>query len=185
MPLIKVNVASVSQFLTINDVLKRVSVEELHTLSEAAWEARENAYDPKPTKGTKVGTALFALKQDFIPIRKLYTGCNIKHSFNITDPHAEMVAIFSAIADGARNVEILLVATPRDNFIPCGRCLDWIHELGLKAEGEVEEMQVLGAEQTVTRKTIKVCDTMIATQRDPLGPILVRHFRDLFPLYPY
>lgn len=90
-------------------------------LSEAAWLVRDRArvYGP-----TRVGCA--ALADD----GRIYMGCNIEHRFRSHDIHAEVNAISSLVAGGSSGLLTILIAAEREQFTPCGGCLDWIFEIG-------------------------------------------------------
>jgi cytidine deaminase len=66
---------------------------------------------------------------------KLYTGCNIENASYGLTICAERVAIFAAIADGARAIEELAVAcidvapdADPGGLMPCGACLQVMAE---------------------------------------------------------
>ena len=86
-------------------------------LSEAAWRARENAYI---LGKTKVGCALMTATGE------VFAGCNVEHRFRSHDIHAEVNAIGSMAAAGARSIVYLLIVAERERFTPCGACMDWI-----------------------------------------------------------
>lgn len=90
-------------------------------LSEAAWQVRGHAriYGP-----TKVGCAAFS------DDGHIYAGCNIEHRFRSHDIHAEVNAISSLVAAGSARLIAILIAAEREQFTPCGSCLDWIFEVG-------------------------------------------------------
>ena len=96
------------------------SVQRL-ALSEAAWRARDHArvYGP-----TRVGSAALANNG------QIYIGCNIEHRFRSHDIHAEVNAISSLVANGGTELRAILIAAEREQFTPCGSCLDWIFEIG-------------------------------------------------------
>jgi len=90
-------------------------------LSEAAWAVRQSArvYGP-----TKVGCAALS------DTGQIYVGCNIEHRFRSHDIHAEVNAISSLVAAGERQLVAVLIAAEREQFTPCGGCLDWIFQIG-------------------------------------------------------
>lgn len=92
-------------------------------LSKAAWEALGNAWLDKNGR-TKVGAAVIT------EMGMIYGGCNIQHRYRSHDLHAEPVAIGNAVANGAKWIEGILVVAERENFTPCGACMDWIVEVG-------------------------------------------------------
>lgn len=120
-------------------------------LSTSAWEARENARVHGPTR---VGCA--ALTGD----DAIYPGCNVEHRFRSHDIHAETNALASLVAGGGTSCSRLLVVAERDNFTPCGACLDWIFEIGGPT-------------------------CMIGFQRAPGGSITWFSAAELMPHYPY
>jgi cytidine deaminase len=93
---------------TVN-VFKRLGV--------AAWKVRDNAYI---LGKTKVGCALLTAEGE------MFVGCNVEHRFRSHDVHAEVNAISTMIANGQQRIEYVLVAADRNNFTPCGACMDWI-----------------------------------------------------------
>lgn len=95
--------------------------EQHKTLSEAAWRVRDNA---RIYGSTRVGCA--ALADDGL----VYVGCNIEHRFRSHDIHAEVNAISSLVAGGSSLLCVVLIAAEREQFTPCGSCLDWIFEIG-------------------------------------------------------
>jgi len=60
---------------------------------------------------------------------KIYTGCNVENASYGLAICAERVAIFAAIADGARRIDAIAVAcidappdSPASGLMPCGAC---------------------------------------------------------------
>jgi cytidine deaminase len=84
-------------------------------LLSAAWQVRENAY--APYSGFPVGAAV--LDED----GRIFTGCNVENiSFGLT-LCAERVAVFAAVAAGARRFKALaVVSDSRQPISPCGAC---------------------------------------------------------------
>lgn len=84
-------------------------------LIEKARAVMQNAY--APYSQFKVGAALFASSGN------IYTGCNIENvSFGAT-VCAERVAVFSAIAQGERKFETIVLVNSSPNIVlPCGIC---------------------------------------------------------------
>lgn len=103
------------------DVPDRLSAEQVHLLSNAAWAVRANA---RILGATAVGCAALA------DTGEVFTGCNIEHRFRSHDIHAETNTLSTLVAAGARACSHVLVAAERDNFTPCGGCMDWIFEIG-------------------------------------------------------
>ena len=96
-------------------------------LIEAAWQARQNAY--APYSGFAVGAAL--------PTEDgaIYRGCNIENvSFGLTNC-AERTAMFTAFADGKRNlVRMVVCADTPEPIAPCGACRQVMVELAPQME---------------------------------------------------
>lgn len=101
--------------------MKELDLTQRLAMSEAAWLVRDRArvYGP-----TRVGCA--ALAND----GQIYIGCNIEHRFRSHDIHAEVNAISSLVANGGAKLHAILIAAEREQFTPCGSCLDWIFEIG-------------------------------------------------------
>ena len=97
--------------------LTDVDESRLRALAEAAWRVRDRARVHGPTR---VGVALFTSQGD------MYVGCNVEHRFRSHDVHAEVNALTNMVAGGGEQAAVLVVAAERDNFTPCGSCLDWI-----------------------------------------------------------
>lgn len=69
-----------------------------------------------PYSGTKVGAALYT-EYGF------YTGVNIEVGGRMGSVHAEMLAVYKAVADGAEEMPFICVATNDDGaHIPCSMC---------------------------------------------------------------
>lgn len=90
-------------------------------LSAEAWKCRKNS---RVLGTTKVGAATWSSDGN------VFGGCNIEHRFRSHDIHAEVSAISSLVSSCKEKLEIILVVAERDNFTPCGSCMDWIYELG-------------------------------------------------------
>ena len=90
-------------------------------LSEAAWKARQNA---RIIGQTAVGCAVME------ELGAIYLGCNVEHRFRSHDIHAEVGALSSLVASGGGRPAAVFIAAEREQFTPCGACLDWIIELG-------------------------------------------------------
>lgn len=100
--------------------IKKIDDKILKNLSNVAWNHRENA---RILGKTKVGAAVLSDKE-------IFGGCNIEHKFRSHDIHAEISAISAMISSGSKKLDAILVVAERDNFTPCGGCLDWIFEFG-------------------------------------------------------
>ena len=94
--------------------------EKWNQLSVIAWKNQKNA---RILGKTKVGAAVLSGKE-------IFGGCNIEHQFRSHDIHAEISAISTMISSGNKTLDAILVVSERDNFTPCGGCLDWIFEFG-------------------------------------------------------
>ncbi|BEP13279.1 cytidine deaminase [Acidothermaceae bacterium B102] len=119
-------------------------------LAGAAWLVRGRA---RILGKTAVGCAVLASDDS------VHIGCNVEHRFRSHDIHAEVNAIGSMIASGARELRMVVIAAERERFTPCGACLDWIFEFG-------------GG------------DCLVAWQRLPGDPLTVLRARELMPYYP-
>jgi cytidine deaminase len=94
-----------------------VADERLWRLAELAWDAREKAFVFGPTK---VGCAVLA------DDGRMFSGCNVEHKFRSHDVHAEVNAITSMISAGSRKLRMIVIVAEREQFTPCGACMDWI-----------------------------------------------------------
>ncbi len=121
-------------------------------LSKKAWEVRENAY---LIGKTKVGSALYS------STGSIHTGCNVEHKFRCHDIHAEVNAISSMVASGKeKTIKCILIVAEKQNFTPCGSCMDWIIQHGEK-------------------------DTLVAFQSSKNGEMTIYRSDQLMPYYPY
>ncbi|MBX0293995.1 cytidine deaminase [Halomicroarcula nitratireducens] len=90
-------------------------------LLEAAREAMESSY--APYSEYRVGAAIETADGS------VYTGCNIENANYSNSLHAEEVAIGSAVRDGHREFERLVVTSAeRDGVTPCGMCRQTLSE---------------------------------------------------------
>lgn len=119
-------------------------------LQDAAWEVREFAHLHGKTA---VGAAVLS------NTGSIYCGCNIEHRFRAHDVHAEVNALTNMASAGDGPAVQIIIAAARDNFTPCGGCLDWIFELG-------------GPE------------CLVSFQGQPHGPLLTLRADELMPYYP-
>jgi cytidine deaminase len=96
-------------------------------LREAAEAASRNAYCPYSS--FPVGAAVLS------PTGEIFAGCNVENaSFGLTIC-AERSAIFNAIANGAREIQAVVVFTNTGKpSLPCGACRQVIYEFGTKIE---------------------------------------------------
>ncbi len=90
------------------------------SMSEAAWETRRKAFIHGKTK---VGACIWDGE-------RIYAGCNLEHIYRTRDIHAEHAAIVNMITRGGKRIVAILVVAERDNFTPCGSCMDWIFQHG-------------------------------------------------------
>lgn len=97
------------------------NMDTLSELSEPAWKVRALASTYGPTK---VGCAVLS------ECGQIFTGCNIEHRFRAHDIHAEVNALSSLVSSGALKAVAVWIAAEREQFTPCGSCMDWIFEIG-------------------------------------------------------
>lgn len=98
-----------------------INDEDWQKLSIAAWKCREAACI---SGTTKVGAALLT------PDKSIFSGCNIQHYYCNHDIHAEVNAISTMVASGYRLLYGILIVAEREQFTPCGSCMDWIFQFG-------------------------------------------------------
>jgi cytidine deaminase len=98
-----------------------VSEETWARLAAAAWDARSNA---RIFGNTQVGAGVLSAEGG------IFKGCNVEHRFRSHDVHAEVNALVSMVAAGHMRAVAVVIASERENFTPCGACMDWIFELG-------------------------------------------------------
>ena len=94
-------------------------------LVQAARSARAHAY--APYSGYAVGAAV--LTDD----GRVFAGCNVENASYGLSVCAERVAVFRAVADGARSIEAVAVVT-QDGATPCGACRQVLMEFASKPE---------------------------------------------------
>ena len=88
--------------------------EQSRSLYDLACAARADAYAPH--SGFTVGAAL-TTEDD-----RTYTGVNIENASYGLSICAERVAVFCAVADGARRITAIALSGPADDVSPCGAC---------------------------------------------------------------
>jgi len=120
-------------------------------LMQIAWEVREHAYI---LGTTKVGCALISKKN------QIFSGCNVEQQYRNHDVHAEVNAITNMISNGERKFSAIVIVANRDNFTPCGSCLDWIFQFG----GE---------------------NAIVAFQKDKTSDPVIFRAKQLMPFYPF
>jgi cytidine deaminase len=108
------------------DGLMTIATTTLDELKRRAREASQCAY--APYSGFPVGAAILASNGE------MYAGANVENaSFGLT-VCAERNAIFQAVAQGMRRIEVVVVYTPTPAAAaPCGACRQVIHEFGSDA----------------------------------------------------
>jgi cytidine deaminase len=99
--------------------------EQHERLISHALEARKWAY--APYSGYPVGAALLAGSG------KIYTGSNVENAAYPVSICAERVAVFSAVHQGERQFQAIVVATENGGS-PCGSCRQVLAEFGLDLE---------------------------------------------------
>lgn len=119
-------------------------------LSKEAWFSRDKA---RVLGTTKVGAATLS------SIGNIFSGCNVEHKFRSHDIHAEISAISSFVTSGNNELLAILVVAEREEFTPCGSCMDWIFELGGP-------------------------NCLVGFQNKPYGEITEYQAKDLMPHYP-
>lgn len=96
-------------------------------LLEMAENAAKKAY--APYSKFAVGTALECRDGS------IYTGCNIENAALGSTICAERVAFCKAISEGKRDFLRIAVVAESDNYyMPCGACLQFMHEFAPKIE---------------------------------------------------
>jgi cytidine deaminase len=110
-----------------------------------AREMRENAY--APYSKYRVGAAV--LTDD----GRLFGGCNVENvSYGLTNC-AERTAIFTAVAQGARGLRAVAVATENGGS-PCGACRQVLAEFAPKDGGAVPVYLLNAAGAVVGESTV-------------------------------
>jgi len=95
--------------------IRMVAKNRYSSLVSAARAARRKAYSPY--SGVKIGAAV--LTSD----GRIYSGCNVENASYGLSCCAERIAIFTAVAQGARRIKAIAIAGKSDEFTrPCGAC---------------------------------------------------------------
>ena len=102
--------------------MNTVTPDEAKFLVDLAIEARRRAY--APYSNYQVGAALRTRSG------RIFTGVNIENAAYPTTICAERVAIYSAIAQGEREFDVIAVVTSNGGS-PCGGCRQVMAEFGL------------------------------------------------------
>ncbi|MFX0078310.1 MAG: cytidine deaminase [Candidatus Hermodarchaeota archaeon] len=111
-------------------------------LINRARQAQQNAY--APFSHFKVGAALLT------DTGQIYSGCNVENSTYGATNCAERTAVFTAVCDGARSFEKIVVVTDsEDPLMPCGICRNVLFEfspnmeiIAVGASGKTERIQL-------------------------------------------
>jgi len=94
-------------------------------LVKIASEAKQNAY--APYSGFKVGAAVVTDKGN------IYTGINIENASYGATNCAERTAVFKAVSNGERKIDIVAISSESEDFIfPCGICRQVLAEFAHK-----------------------------------------------------
>ncbi len=102
--------------------MNKLTDEERRALIDLANEARRRAY--APYSNYQVGAALRTSSG------RIYTGCNVENAAYPTSMCAERVAVYKAVSEGERKIEVIAVVTPNGGS-PCGSCRQVLAEFGL------------------------------------------------------
>jgi cytidine deaminase len=94
---------------------------EISKMTKEAWKAWEHAF---VFGNTKVGATVMSSDGS------IYSGCNVEHRFRSHDVHAEVNAITSMVTAGKTELIAIVIVAERDQFTPCGACMDWIFQFG-------------------------------------------------------
>ncbi len=116
-----------------------LSSEEAKLLVDLAIEARRRAY--VPYSNYQVGAALRTKSG------RIFTGVNVENAAYPTTMCAERVAVFSAVAQGEREFEVIAVVTSNGGS-PCGGCRQVLAEFGLDTIVIIADEQGVVHEET-------------------------------------
>jgi cytidine deaminase len=112
-------------------------------LVQAARESRAHAY--APYSGYAVGAAV--LTDD----GRVFAGCNVENTSYGLTICAERVAVFNAVASGARRLVAAVVCTP-DGGTPCGACRQVLLEFANTPESFA--LWVVSPDRIIARYTL-------------------------------
>lgn len=105
---------------------------DVKRLLASARKARARAYSLHKPKKIKVGAALLTDKG------VLFEGCNVSNGSSTLGMCAERVALYSAVAKGARRFKaIAIVGSGREPWPPCGACRQVLSEFDPEGSMEV------------------------------------------------
>jgi cytidine deaminase len=107
-----------------------------------ARHAQKNAY--APFSQFKVGAAVLTDNG------QIYSGCNVENSTYGATNCAERTAVFTAVCDGSRSFQKIVVVTDsEDPVMPCGICRNVLYEfspnmeiIAVGASGKTERIQL-------------------------------------------
>lgn len=98
---------------------------EWKVLFDEALAVRDNAY--APYSNFKVGAALLTTEGE------IFTGCNVENASYGLTVCAERNALFHAVAEGKKEVEVLLITAEGEKPVsPCGACRQVMAEFSVK-----------------------------------------------------
>ena len=104
----------------------------VQSLLARAKAARTRAYSRHKPKRIKVGAALLTSGG------KVFEGCNISNDSSTLGMCAERVAVYSAVASGARRFKAIAVAgNGREPWTPCGSCRQVLSQFDPKGSMEI------------------------------------------------
>jgi cytidine deaminase len=122
-----------------------MNTEQQGELIKAAQQVRANAYCPHSDYA--VGAALLTQEG------QLFVGCNVENdSYGLTIC-AERVAVFTAVASGARTVQAIAVAT-KEGGSPCGACRQVLAQFHPKDGSEMQVFLINHAGEIVRETTL-------------------------------
>ena len=120
-----------------------------------AFEAKERAY--APYSNFKVGAALLCKNGN------VYTGCNIENASYPVTLCAERAALASAISDGNREFEAIVITGGEDYCFPCGMCRQALAEF---ADGDFKVVLAKSMAQTKVYKLSELLPESFVLDRE-------------------